>query len=116
MIEVTSSNFYELLPEIEKAIEEKGIITIKTLYENQSIQIHISDNGPGMDELTQKKLFTPFFTTKKIGKGTGLGLSISQKIIEKHKGKIQVKSELRKGTTFSIFLPLNGVEKTGEKL
>ncbi len=111
-----SQVFTNLIINASQAIEQKGVITIKTIYENQSIQIHISDNGNGMDEQTQKKLFTPFFTTKKIGKGTGLGLSISHKIIEKHKGKIQVKSEIGKGTTFSIFLPLNGVEKTGEKL
>ena len=111
-----SQVFTNLIINASQAIDQKGVITIKTLYENQTIQIHISDNGNGMDEQTQKKLFTPFFTTKKIGKGTGLGLSISQKIIEKHKGKIQVKSELGKGTTFSISLPLNGVEKTGEKL
>lgn len=111
-----SQVFTNLIINASQAIEQKGVITIKTIYENQAIQIHISDNGNGMDEQTQKKLFTPFFTTKKIGKGTGLGLSISHKIIEKHKGKIQVKSEVGSGTTFSISLPLNGVEKTGEKL
>lgn len=69
------------------------------------IQIDISDTGTGIDQKNKKKIFHPFFTTKK-SQGTGLGLSISLSLIKNHNGNINVKSESGKGTTFSIFLPI----------
>ena len=65
--------------------------------------IEIIDSGIGMDEETQKKLFTPFHTTKQ--KGSGLGLPISLKIVEDHHRKIKVTSEKDLGTTVQVFLP-----------
>ena len=71
------------------------------------VQIKISDNGPGISAELQKKLFDPFFTTKPTGKGTGLGLSISYQIlVEKHQGNIICCSEVGKGTTFMIQIPV----------
>jgi signal transduction histidine kinase len=64
----------------------------------------IEDNGRGMSEEVMQHIFEPFFTTKDVGSGTGLGLSISYSIIEKHKGKIMVKSKEGKGTAFTIVL------------
>lgn len=66
--------------------------------------LQIQDTGPGMSPETLARLFTPFFTTKP--NGTGLGLSITRRIIEDHRGRIEVQSALGQGTTFSIILPL----------
>jgi PAS domain S-box-containing protein len=69
------------------------------------VKIDISDTGEGISPENQKRIFDPFFTTKK-GQGTGLGLSISLSYIKNHSGEITFHSELKKGTTFSIFLPI----------
>jgi signal transduction histidine kinase len=87
---------------------EAAQIKISTeLMSQHWIQIKISDNGSGMSEVTQKRLFSPFFTTKPAGRGTGLGLSISQRIVvEKHGGKLECISQLNQGTTFLVTIPV----------
>ncbi len=87
--------------------DDGGQLTIKTTLQEESIKITFSDQGIGMDDETVMKMFDPFFTTKEIGVGTGLGMSIAYKIIDAHKGKIDVDSELGKGTSISITLPIN---------
>ena len=85
---------------------EQPTISIMTTKKGDEVEVHIKDNGLGMDEETQKKVFDPFFTTKDVGEGTGLGMSIVYKIIDKHGGRVNVKSELGVGTDFVITLPM----------
>jgi len=88
----------------------KGLLTVGTnfLAEKASIEIFIKDTGTGINKNDLGKIFDPFFTARKDGKGTGLGLSISYGIIKMHEGSIDVESEVGKGTTFRIFLPVKG--------
>ena len=69
-------------------------------------RLTVTDNGLGMDDKTQAKIFDPFFSTREVGQGTGLGLSTVFGIVQEHKGGIKVSSEADKGTTFEVFLPL----------
>lgn len=85
----------------------RGEITITTLKKDDNVQIKIQDTGSGIPKKIRDKIFDPFFTTKEVGKGTGQGLAISHSVIvDKHKGKIDIKSEKNKGTCFTISLPL----------
>jgi signal transduction histidine kinase len=85
-----------------------GRVTIRTGVKNEHyIRVHISDNGPGMSETVQQRIFDPYFTTKPVGKGTGLGLPICHQIItEKHQGTIQCNSDMGQGTEFLIEIPI----------
>ena len=71
------------------------------------VKISIEDTGCGISEENLKRIFDPFFTSKEVGKGTGLGLSVSYGIISAHGGRIEVESQIEKGTTFRIFLPVS---------
>ncbi|MBI5747363.1 MAG: PAS domain S-box protein [Nitrospirae bacterium] len=89
-----------------QAVDINGIISFRTDAEDQHCLIEISDNGAGIHPEVLPKIFDPFFTTKDVGKGAGLGLSVSRGIIERHNGNIEVSSEIGKGTSFKIKLPL----------
>ena len=98
--------FMNLLLNASQALEPRGDIHITTRREGNDVVVWIRDTGRGMSAETKEKLFTPFFTTKPPGQGTGLGLSICYAIVSRHKGRIDVDSELGKGTTFVVRLPL----------
>lgn len=99
--------FMNLLMNASQAVTDQGEITIETRTLENEIVIRVSDDGEGIPPENIPKLFNPFFTTKPVGKGTGLGLSVSYGIIQKHNGRIEVESEIDKGTTFSIYLPIS---------
>ena len=98
--------FVNLLINAVNSIADKGVIAIKTCHEDDYIWIEVSDTGVGIPRQNLIKIFEPFFTTKEAGKGTGLGLSITYEIVQRHKGEITVKSEVGKGTTFTIRIPV----------
>ena len=101
--------FMNLLVNAAQAIEEHGDITIETEVVDSAVVIRISDNGRGIAKDHLSRIFDPFVTTKAVGKGTGLGLSISHGIVHNHKGTIDVESEVGEGTTFTIRLPIEGL-------
>ena len=98
--------FMNILVNAAQAIEDHGIITIKTFSKDDKVYIQISDTGVGIPKENLSKIFEPFFTTKEVGEGTGLGLSIVYNVIKKHGGKISVESKVGQGTTFTIELPV----------
>lgn len=87
------------------------VITISTYLEEENVLVSIKDNGHGMNSEIQNKIFDPFFTTKDVGEGTGLGLSVSYGIVQRHHGKIYVKSSPGSGAEFIISLPIEQEEK-----
>jgi two-component system, NtrC family, sensor kinase len=96
--------FLNIILNAAQAMEGSGKLTISTVLDKRQIKVKISDTGPGIPPEVMGKLFSPFFTTKE--KGTGLGLAISYGIVERHQGKIDVETDLGKGSTFIITLPV----------
>ena len=103
--------FMNLISNAIEAMDGGGEIKITSRNAEDHIVISIKDSGVGMSKEVMDKIFDPFFTTKDLGKGTGLGLSISFGIIEKHKGRLEVKSKTGIGSTFTIYLPKNLEQK-----
>ena len=95
--------FMNILVNAAHAIKGEGTITIDTAFKKKELIVKIKDDGCGIKE--PDKIFFAGYTTKGVGVGTGLGLAISQKIIEKHRGKIGVKTKLNKGSEFCITIP-----------
>jgi two-component system NtrC family sensor kinase len=99
--------FMNMLVNAAQAIDNKGTITIRTGTGKDEVWVEVEDTGKGISPENLSRIFDPFFTTKPIGKGTGLGLSLAYGIVEKHHGRIEVKSEVGKGTTFRVCLPVH---------
>ncbi len=87
------------------AMEVGGKLHVRTYRKHHNVLVDITDNGPGIPEDVIGRIFDPFFTTKGVGEGTGLGLEVSRRIVEKHKGVIEVSSAPGK-TTFTVCLPI----------
>jgi two-component system NtrC family sensor kinase len=86
------------------AMEDGGILTVRTYAEEDDVVMTFADSGSGIDEADLERIFEPFYTTK--DRGTGLGLAITRQIIEQHHGSIQMTSRPNQGTTVTIHLPL----------
>jgi two-component system NtrC family sensor kinase len=98
--------FLNLITNAIDAIEKNGCIEIATRQKENTIEVMIKDDGPGIPKEHQNRIFDPFYTTKTSGKGTGLGLSVSHSIIEKMGGSITFESNQETGTIFYINLPI----------
>jgi signal transduction histidine kinase len=98
--------FVNLVVNAVQAMPDGGKLTIRSLLDKDGwVKTAVADTGHGIAPEHMDKLFTPFFTTKEQGKGVGLGLAVSYGIIERHGGKIEVKSEVGKGSIFTVRLP-----------
>ncbi|MBM4064446.1 MAG: PAS domain S-box protein [Planctomycetes bacterium] len=99
-------------------VYRKGELTVGSRFHTDKgcVEIFITDTGVGISKNDLAKIFDPFFTTRKDGKGTGLGLSISYGIVKMHDGSIEVESEIGKGTTFRILLPLEVKKEQGMRV
>jgi two-component system NtrC family sensor kinase len=115
--------FLNLITNALDAMPKGGVLTIKTRQrppspsprEERWLEIAMTDTGIGITEESKKRIFEPFFTTKKMGEGTGLGLAICEKIIKEHSGRIEIESEVGKGSTFLISLPVLERNETDEQ-
>ncbi len=96
-----------------QAMAEGGVLSVGAVSNRNHIYISISDTGCGMDEKQQKKIFEPFFTTR--AKGIGLGLSLSKNFIEAHGGRVEVKSRLGEGATFTVILPAKNSQEASHE-
>lgn len=101
--------FINIIINAAESLEGQGELVFKTkkTEDGNFALVEFTDTGSGIPEGNIEKLFDPFFTTKEVGHGTGLGLAISYGIIERHKGLIEVESEVGKGTTFIVSMPLH---------
>ncbi|MFC1549186.1 sensor histidine kinase, partial [Candidatus Omnitrophota bacterium] len=109
--------FFNIIRNAAQSIKHKGKIILRAYCSNKRIYIDIEDTGEGMSKGHLAQIFNPFFTTKDPGEGTGLGLFIVKQIVERNKGRIAVKSEPGKGTTFYLRFDtvLDGESDTSEK-
>ncbi|MEI7612540.1 MAG: ATP-binding protein [Betaproteobacteria bacterium] len=97
--------YLNLLVNASHAIEERGTITLRTGFDEDEVWVEIEDTGKGIKPEHLGRVFEPFFTTKPVGKGTGLGLSLAYGIVQRHHGRLDVRSEVDKGTVFRVTLP-----------
>ncbi|MGS0757995.1 sensor histidine kinase, partial [Roseateles sp. GG27B] len=103
--------FLNLLVNAAQAVDKDGRITLRCGHDADAgpggeVWFDVGDNGCGIPAANLTRIFEPFFTTKPVGKGTGLGLSLSYSIIQKHHGRLEVDSQVGRGTRFRVVLPV----------
>lgn len=104
--QVVSNLILNALHALEEKSDDHHRIVIRSYSSEEKVYLLIEDNGCGIPDDLQGRIFDPFFTTKSSEKGTGLGMAIIQSILHRHKARIHVKSEVGKGTTFTITFPI----------
>jgi signal transduction histidine kinase len=92
------------------AMPNGGVLRVTLSRAGGNLELLVADTGHGIAKPDLQKIFNPFFTTKEVGKGTGLGLTVVHGIVQEHGGSIEVESELGRGTSFTIILPLAPIE------
>ncbi len=97
--------FVNLMNNAVDAMPNGGQLSLSTAMKDGFVEVKVSDNGIGIPKEKISRIFDPFFTTKEVGQGTGLGLYVTSMIVKKHHGTINVDSEVRKGTTFTLKFP-----------
>ena len=107
--------FLDLFVNACDAMPEGGALRVATRSLDGAVEIRIEDSGIGIAPDALERIFEPFYTTKPRGKGTGLGLLVTRGIVLEHGGAIEVQSELGKGTSFRIQLPLEHSEASGDE-
>ena len=100
--------FLNLITNAAQAIEGDGTLTVESKVNGGNVEISFEDTGCGIPDDILPKIFDPFFTTKPVGEGTGLGLSIVHKIVKGHGGTIKVRTTPKKGSVFTLSLPVDG--------
>ena len=90
---------------VDACVMGEGVVTVYHRAGEREISVRVADNGCGMDEAERARCLDPFFTTKDVGEGTGLGLAVAHNIVTNHGGKIEIQSDLGKGTTVSLTFP-----------
>ena len=105
--------FLNLLVNAAHAIgPQRGLIVVRSAHAGEEVWVEVEDNGCGIAPEHRQRIFDPFFTTKPVGRGTGLGLSLAYGIVQKHHGRIDVRSEPGRGSCFRVTLPVR--RPTGE--
>ncbi len=98
--------FTNLILNAIQAMPQGGKLTLRTSVNDNQLEVDVQDTGCGISPENVKRLFTPFFTTKREVKGVGLGLAVSYGIVQRHRGKIDVQTKEGEGTTFKVYFPL----------
>ena len=88
------------------AIPRGGRVVVSAGRHQDAVIVRVSDNGPGVPPAIRARIFDPFFTTKEVGKGTGMGLDIARRLVTKHRGRIELRTD-ETGTVFEVTLPMS---------
>jgi two-component system NtrC family sensor kinase len=105
-------NAAQAIADVVRGTTARGRITVRTRAEEDGVVIEIQDTGGGIPEHIRSRIFDPFFTTKEVGRGTGQGLSVARSVIVKgHGGSLHFTTEIGRGTTFVVRLPIDAVEE-----
>jgi signal transduction histidine kinase len=105
-VELQQAFLNVLMNAVDACVVGEGVITVYHRGTAESVSVSVADNGCGMDEEEAARCMDPFFTTKDVGEGTGLGLAVAHNIVSNHGGKVEVRSERGRGSTFTLTFPV----------